>query len=194
MIAVLGFALALQAPSPSPSPSASPSPPPRALTIRESIDPVVDRLEAERRDPCLKARREDVPCFPVQTETQGPTASVRESLGLPPPTKKPSPDRPPTREEMDPYRVHPPKPAASVSFDPVCVGKSILKGIRGKNDTYHLYRIRDVNGERVVLYDHRIDALRFQGEVAYLGQFDGECDALAAYARERNRAPASPAP
>jgi hypothetical protein len=200
MIAVLGLALALASPSPAPSPSSSPSPspspaasaPPRS--IRDSIDPVVDRLEAERKDPCLKARREGVPCFPSQTETRGPTASVREGLGLPDRSdKKPSPDRPPTVEEMGPYRPTPTKPAVSVTIDPGCVGKSILKGLRGKNDTYYLYRLRDVNGERVVLYDHRIDPLRFQGEVEFLGKFDGECDALAAYERERRRSP-SPAP
>jgi hypothetical protein len=77
------------------------------------------------------------------------------------------------------------------------VGKSILKGLKGKNDTYYVYRIRDVHGERVALYDHRIDATRFQGDVALVGEFHGECAALAAYLKERNRLPSpspSPAP
>ena len=166
---------------------AAPTPP--ARPIAESVERVIDRLEAERRDPCLGARREGVPCFPVETSREGPTASVREGLGIIGPADKPSPDRPPTRDEMGPYRPTPPSPAASVSFDPGCVGKSIWKGLRGKNDTYYLYRLRDVNGARVVLYDHRVDAARFQGEVELLGEFEGECAALAAYERERRRTP-----
>jgi hypothetical protein len=114
---------------------------------------------------------------------------VREGLGILGPAEKPSPDRPPTRDEMGPYRPTPPSPLVSVTFDPGCVGKSILKGLRGKNDTYYLYRLRDVNGARVVLYDHRLDATRFQGEVELLGEFKGECAALAAYERERRRTP-----
>jgi hypothetical protein len=57
--------------------------------------------------------------------------------------------------------------------------------------------MRDIHGERVVLTDRRIDASRFQGEIAFLGQFNGECEAQAAYRREQRRSPApaaSPAP
>ncbi len=172
-------------PSPSPSPRVSPSPRP----IADSVERVIGRLEAERKDPCLGAREEGVPCFPVETGREGPRASVREGLGLPDPASgREAPDRPPTRDELGPFRPTPPSPAVSVTFDPGCVGKSIWKGLRGKNDTYYLYRLRDVHGARVVLYDHRIDATKFQGEVAFLGEFHGECDALAAYERERRRA------
>jgi hypothetical protein len=97
---------------------------------------------------------------------------------------------------MDEHRTVPPaKPAVSVTIDPVCVGKSVLKRVRGRNDTYYLYRVRDIHGERVILVDHRMDAKRFQGEIAFLGKFDGECEAQAAYRREQRRSPAaSPAP
>jgi hypothetical protein len=74
-----------------------------------------------------------------------------------------------------------------VSFDPGCVGKMIWKGLRGKNDTYYLYRLRDTAGERVMLYDHRVDAKTFQGDIAFLGEFKGECAAVSAYERERRR-------
>jgi hypothetical protein len=188
MIVVLGLALvAAIAPSPSPSPSPSPAASPSPRTIRDSVEVVVERAEAERKDPCLKARREGVPCFPSETQMNGPTASVREGLGLPGPDKKPVPRSAPTVDEMTPYRPHVTPPAASVSFDPGCVGKSILKGLKGKNDTYYVYRIRDVHGERVALYDHRIDATKFQGDVALVGEFHGECAALAAYLKERNK-------
>ena len=188
-MAPLALALAawLQAPAPSPSPS------PRPIT--DSMEKVIDRLEAERKDPCLKAPA-GVPCFPARTERKGYDASVRQSLGLPDPAPgKPGPG-PPTRSEMDDHRTAPPaKPAVSVTIDPVCVGKSALKKLRGRNDTYYLYRVRDVHGERVLLVDRRIDASRFQGDIAFLGQFSGECEAQAAYRREQRRSPpASPPP
>jgi hypothetical protein len=86
---------------------------------------------------------------------------------------------------MQAYRPGPVGPvSAGIGFDPVCVGKSLLKRIKGKNDTYYLYRVRDVHGERVALFDHRLEAASFQGALEYLGRFDGECDALSAYRRE----------
>ena len=171
----------------------SPSPSPRPIT--DSVEKVIDRLEAERKDPCLKAARENVPCFPVKAEKKGFDASVRESLGILGPAEKPSPDRPPTPKEMEDHRPMPAKPLISKTVDPVCIGKSALKRLRGRNDVYFLYRVRDVHGERVVLYDHRLDASRFQGDVAFLGRFEGECEAQAAYRREQRRTtPASPPP
>jgi hypothetical protein len=170
------------------------TPPPRPIS--ESVEKVIDRLEEERKNPCLKAARENIPCFPVKTEEKGFDASVRESLGILGPADKPSPDRPPTREEMRQYRPGSTTPTVGVTVDPVCVGKSALKKLKGRNDVYYLYRVRDVHGERVVLYDHRLDASRFQGDIAFLGRFDGECEAEAAYRREQRRTtpPASPPP
>lgn len=176
--------------------SAAPSPSPPPPTVTESMEKVIDRLEAERKDPCLKAKRENVPCFPARTERKGYDASVRQSLGLPDPEPgKPGPG-PPTRDEMYDHRTAPPaKPAVSVTIDPVCVGKSALKKLRGRNDTYFLYRVRDVHGERVILVDRRMDASRFQGDIAFLGQYDGECEAQAAFRREQRRSPpSSPSP
>jgi hypothetical protein len=183
MLAVLALAV-------TPSPSPSPHP------ITDSVERVIDRLEEEGKDPCLESVRENIPCFPVKAEKKGFDASVRESLGILGPAKKPSPDRPPTREELEAYRPHPAKPLISKTVDPVCIGKSALKHLKGKNDVYYLYRLRDVHGERVALYDHRLDASRFQGEIALLGRFDGECEAQAAFRREQRRTtpPASPPP
>jgi hypothetical protein len=188
VVALLLAVIVVIAPSPAPSPSPRP--------IAESVEKVIDRLEAERKDPCLKAARENVPCFPARTEQKGYDASVRESLGILGPMEKPTPDRPPTREEMDEHRTAPiTKPAASVTIDPVCAAKNALKKLRGRNTTFYLYRVRDVHGERVVLFDHRLDATRFQGDIAFLGKFDSECEAQAAYRREQRRSPpASPAP
>lgn len=164
-------------------PTTTPSPRP----IAESVERVIDRIEEERKDPCLKAARENVPCFPVKTEERGFDASVRESLGILGPVEKPSRDRPPTRDELGPYRPGSTTPTVGVTVDPVCIGKSALKRLKGKNDVYYLYRVRDAHGERVVLYDHRLDASRFQGDIAFLGRFDGDCEAQAAYRREQRR-------
>jgi len=192
-VAVLPLVLAAVLVSASPAPAPSPSPSPRS--IAETAEQVIERLEAERKDPCLKAARENVPCFPAKTEQKGFDASVRQSLGLPDDTPlKPAPGGAPTLDEMGPYRPHPSKPLVSVTFDPGCVGKSALKRLKGRNDTYYLYRLRDVHGERVVLFDHKLDATTVQGDVAFLGKFEGECEAQAAYRREQRRTPASPSP
>jgi hypothetical protein len=184
---VLALAALLQAPSPSPSPSPRP--------IRETAEMVIDRLEAERKDPCIKAARENVPCFPVKTEERGFDASVRQGLGLPDDKPlKPTPGGAPTVGETRDYRPHPGESAASVTIDPVCVGKSALKRLRGRNDTFYLYRIRDVHGERVALFDHKLDAKTVQGDVAFLGKFEGDCAAQAAYRREQRRTPPPPSP
>jgi hypothetical protein len=162
------------------------------------MERVVDRLEALRKDPCLEALRRGRPCFPASTGLPGgPTASVRESLGLLGPKEAWSPDRPPTLDEMGPYRPGTPSKntpnLVSVSFDPGCVGKSVLKKLKGKNNTYYLYRIRGPQGERVALYDSRQNAATFQGEMELLGTFTGECDAIAAL-RHAERNPPRPAP
>lgn len=153
----------------------------------------MNRIEDAREDPCKKAAQEGTPCFPVSTTVRGEEFSVRKSLGLPDPEKsKPAPGGAPTVAEMGPYRPGPKAiPIPLVKFDPGCVGKRILKSLKGKNDTYYLYRVRDTQGERVALYDRKLEAETFQGELAFLGKFDGECDALAAYRHEEAKSPPS---
>jgi hypothetical protein len=172
-------------------PAQDPSPPPSATPIRDSVERVVARMEEQRTDPCLRAIEEGRPCFPVTTTISGPTYSVREGL-----REALASPAPPPRDEMGPYRPGPKSTVVPlVSFDPGCLGKSIFKKLKGRNDTYYLYRLRDPLGERVELYDRRLEASTFQGEIEQLGKFDGECDAIAAYRRAQLRyAPASPAP
>ncbi|HEY8149018.1 MAG TPA: hypothetical protein VIK51_08940, partial [Vicinamibacteria bacterium] len=132
--------------------------------MSDSVDRVVNRIEDAREDPCKKAGQEGKPCFPVTTTVRGVEYSVRKSLGLPDPEKsKPAPGGAPTVAEMGPYRPGSragalPLPIPLVKFDPGCVAKGILKSLKGKNDTYYLYRVRDTHGERVALYDRRLDA------------------------------------
>ncbi len=150
-------------------------PPPTTLPphpISDSIDKVVERLEKERADPCRKTVAEGKPCFPVSTIIRGPETSVRESLGV----------------GTAPYRSRAVGPVIPLlTLDPGCVAKSALKKLKGKNDVYYLYRIRDVHGVRVALYDRRLDATTFQGDLEFLGRFDGECDALGAYRQEQRK-------
>jgi hypothetical protein len=164
--------------------------------VSDSVDRVVKRMEDDRADPCGKAATEGRPCFPVETRIKGEEYSVRKSLGLPDLQKdKPAAGTPPTLTEMSPYRPGPSAiPLYFYTFDPGCVAKGILKSLKGKNDTYYLYRVRDIHGERVELYDRRLEAETFQGELAFLGKFDGECDALAAYRHEVAKLPPPPSP
>ena len=188
LAAVLTTSLAQAAPADEPPPT----PPPTTLPsrpLRDSVERIVGKIEEDRKAPCRKVA-EGVPCFPVSIEESRPdwTISVRDSLRDLGPPGKPSPNRPPTQEEMKAFRSGPVGLVIPlVAFDPGCVGKSVLKRLKGKNDTYYLYRLRDVHGERAALYDHRLEATTFQGALEFLGRFDGECEALAAYRHEDRR-------
>jgi hypothetical protein len=178
-------------PAPSPSPSS-------ARPISDSVDRVVQRMEEERADPCLKATREGRPCFPVITTVKGTEYSVRGSLGLPAGRTKPTPGGAPTTTEMGPYRPGPKAVVAPVlTFDPGCLVKGIIKNLKGKNDVYYLYRVRDTQGSRVAMYDRKLEPSTFQGDLEFIGRFEGECSALAAYRHEEAKTappPASPRP
>ncbi len=180
----------LAAPPPSPGPS---------RPIRDSAARIVQGLEEggrlgeDGKTGCGKIS-EGVPCFPVATVKRRPqwATSLRQSLGDIGPEESPSPSRPPTETELQPYRPGPVGPVMILGcFDPTWVGKSVLKKLEGKNDAYYLYRVRDTRGERVALYGHRLTAEAFQGGLEFLGQFDGECKALAAYRHEARKAPAT---
>jgi hypothetical protein len=153
-------------------------------------------MEDAREDPCRQAAAAGRPCFPAETKVKGEEYSVRKSLGLPDAQEgKPAAGTPPTLTEMGPYRPGLKAiPINGFSFDPGCAGKRILKSLKGKNDTYYLYRIRDTQGERVAMFDQKLVAEKFQGELAFLGKFDGECAALAAYRHESTKLPPPPAP
>jgi hypothetical protein len=178
LLAAAAAARAQDRPPPSPSPSPSPSP----RTVRESVDPVVERMENERRDPCLKAKEEGRPCFPVTATIKGEEYSVRRSLGIL--GDKPVHTTAPTADEMKEYRPGSQTPIAGVSFDPVCAVKGLLKSLKGKNNVYYLYVVRDSKGDRAQLYDHKLEAETFQGNLSFVGRFEGECAAVAAWRHE----------
>jgi hypothetical protein len=178
-----------QAPAPTPSPTPSPTPIPRR-PIAESVEPAVERYLSEHGEPCTRAAAERIPCYPVVVEAHGPTYSVAESLrSWKPDLSAGAVGNPP----VSPWGT----PVGGVGFDPVCIGKSVAKSLRGKNDTYYLYRLWDQAGEHAVLRDRPLEpgqpssagSPRFE----LLGKIEGECEAIAAWrkanreAEERNR-------
>lgn len=169
-----------------------PSPPPTtqpAWPILTAIEPAVEKWWAETREPCNKLINKGVPCFPVEVHADGPTVSVRDSLwnlvGKAPPSKQSAP----TLAEMAPMRPGSQTPTIGVSFDPVCAVKAALKAIKGRNNTYYLYRLHDTGGEHVVMRDAKLDTKTYQGTAEFLGEYHGECEAIQAFRHEDRRSP-----
>ena len=145
--------------------------------------------------PCTRAESEGVPCFPVSVEKQGPTVSVADAFR----TWKADTSKGavPSNMPVTPYGT----PVGGVSFDPVCTGKSLLKALKGKNNTYYLYRVFDQSGEHAIMRDRPFEPGGHLAEVAFgyelIGKIHGECDAVAAWrkanreAEEKNRARAA---
>jgi hypothetical protein len=136
----------------------------------------------EHGQPCLPAQKEGLPCFPAQVEaTPAPEESVAEAL------RRYKDDRPTNaRLTLSPNGT----PIVGVSFDPFCAARSLVKAVRGKNDTYYLYRMWNHEGEHAVLRDRPIE-MGMYGAVPdavyeFLGRISGECEAVAAW-RKANR-------
>jgi hypothetical protein len=176
-----------------------PVPSPPALPVSQSVDRVVKRMAEEREDPCKRARDEGRSCFPASIVERGEEYSVRDSIEAAIGQSGPTPGGAPTIRDMVPYSPRP-SPATTplmlqVTFDPGCVGKSVLKSFQGKSDVYYLYRMRDRQGDRAALFDHKMEPATFQGELAFLGRYNGECAALSALRHEELvHPPSSPRP
>ena len=160
-------------PSPSPSPSASPSLP--ARPISGSVDRVVERFLAEKSEPCLPAQDQGLPCFPTTIEKPKPEDSVAESF------RRFKDDGNYPRLVLSPQGT----PIVGVGFDPFCAAKSLGKAIRGKNDTYYLYRVWTREGERAILRDRMFLPGSFMAvpdmQYEFVAKIDGECEAVAAW-------------
>ena len=173
-----------QSPSPSASPSASPSPSPSPAPLRpisESVDRAVQRALVEHGQPCLRADQAGLPCFPTSVEAPTRGDSVAEAL------QRYRDDRPTAaRVQLSPNGT----PIVGVGFDPFCAAKSLVKAVRGRNDTYYLYRLWNRQGEHAVLRDRPIELAAYgvvpDAFYEFVDRISGECEAVAAW-RKANR-------
>ncbi len=158
---------------------------PRAFPIRDSIDRVIERVVLSHLVPCQLASRKGVPCFPVSLDQEGPRFSVAEALRRYRATGAPAPGVPTVAEIQGQMSGAPLAASGGVGSDPVCAAKKLWRKIVGKGTTYHLYRTWDAQGERPMLTDHLLDPEDYGGTpyftFEYLGKFDGECAAVAAW-------------
>jgi hypothetical protein len=158
----------------------------RGTPIRDAIDRVVEEVVLAHMNPCELARRRGVPCFPTRVENEGPRLSVAEALRAYRGTGSPAPGVPTVAEIQGQMSGAPQSASGAVGGDPVCGLKNVWKKLSGKGTTYHLYRTWDERGERPPLMtDHLLDPddyLAFpQFRFEYVGEYDGECAAVAAW-------------
>jgi len=176
----------------------------RATPIRDSIDRVIEQVVLAHLAPCQAAWRRGMPCFPVSVVQEGPRFSVADALRRYRGTGSPAPGVPTVAEIQGQMSGAPRSALGGVGTDPVCAAKRLLKKIAGKGTTYHLYRTWDAQGERPMLTDHLLDPEDYRGNpdfsFEYLGQFEGECAAVAAWNKAlrdavgRKPAPEQPGP
>jgi hypothetical protein len=163
-----------------------PQPPRRRGTpIRDSIDRVIEEVVLAHLVPCQLAGRKRVPCFPISIEQEGPRFSVAEALRRYRGSGSPAPGAPTVADIQGQMSGAPQSASGSVGGDPVCGARKLWRKLLGKGATYHLYRTWDERGERPLLTDHLLDPEDYRGNLPfqfeYLGQFDGECAAVAAW-------------
>ncbi|MFI5183549.1 MAG: hypothetical protein ACHQNV_04060 [Vicinamibacteria bacterium] len=147
------------------------APTPQAQPIRSSVDRIVAKIDKDRNEPCHMAVDAGLPCYPTSTEAHGPVYRVRDSLSVDPGS---------SHGASAPQLFPPPAPGG-FTLGPVCLVKSAVKTLKGKNDVYYLYRVKLPQGEHVEMRETRVDPMAYQGTVEFLGRFSGECEAIAAY-------------
>jgi hypothetical protein len=149
--------------------------------------------------PCDAAREQGVPCFPVSVEQEGPRFSVAEALRRYRADGRPAPGVPTVSEIQGQMSGAPRSASGSVGFDPVCTAKNLVKKLSGRTTEFHLYRMWDARGERPLLTDRKLDPKAYDANPAvryeYLGEYDGECAAVAAWRKAlRNATEPKPMP
>jgi hypothetical protein len=172
------------------------SPPPRPPgPIRRSIERQVDAVVRAHLRPCEAARRQGISCFPVSIEQEGPRLSVKEALRAYRPDGRPAPGVPTNAELQRQMSGAARSASGGVSVDPACTAKSLVRRIRGRPDTFYLYRTWNGGTEQPLLTDHKLDPNAYSSlpsfRYEFLGEFKGECEAIAAW-RAAMRAQASP--
>jgi len=204
ILAFVGSPAPAQDPVPSPTPAPDPArtssrqhSPRSRRPIHDSIDRVVESVVVAHMKPCDVAQQQGVPCFPVSVEQEGPRFSVAEALRRYNADDRPATGVPTVAEIQGQMSGAPQSASGGVGFDPVCTAKNLVKKLSGRNTTFHLYRMADERGERPLLTDRKLDPKAYAANPTvhyeYLGQFDGECAAVAAW-RKALRQATEPAP
>lgn len=169
------------APTPTPPPAASPAPR-RRVAIRQTIDRHVEKVLRAHELPCERASRAGVPCFPVDVEREGPRFSVADALRHYRTDGSPAPGVPTNSELRQQLSGAPLSASGGVSMDPVCTVKSLVRWLSGKPTTFYLYRLKDERGERPLLADRKLEpSPRPDLQYEFMGEFKGECQAVAAW-------------
>jgi len=194
VLASVGTASAAAAQDPAPASTRAPAR--RRRPIHDSIDRVLDAVVLAHMKPCDVAQQRGVPCFPVSVEQEGPRFSVAEALRRYRGTGSPAPGPPTVAEIQGQMSGQPLSDRLTLgSFDPVCTAKKLFGKKAGT--TFHLYRTWDARGERPLLTEQLLDpkayALNPDSHFEYLGKYDGECEAVAAW-REALRKATEPKP
>lgn len=157
---------------------------PRRTPIRDSVDRVIDRVVLAHLGPCQLAGREGVPCFPIAIDRER-RYSVADSMRSYRGTGAASPSVPTTADIQGQMSGAPQSASGGVGFDPVCTVKNLVKKLSGNGTTYYLYKTWDARGERPMMTDHKLEPFEYQSSPGfrfeYLGSFDSECAAVAAW-------------
>ena len=157
---------------------------PRRTPIRDSVDRVIDRVVLAHLGPCQLAGREGVPCFPIAIDRER-RYSVADSMRSYRGTGAASPSVPTTADIQGQMSGAPQSASGGAGFDPVCTVKNLLKKLSGNGTTYYLYKTWDARGERPMMTDHKLEPFEYQSSPGfrfeYLGSFDSECAAVAAW-------------
>ena len=157
---------------------------PRRTPIRDSVDRVIDRVVLAHLGPCQLAGREGVPCFPISIDRER-RYSVADSMRSYRGTGAASPSVPTTADIQGQMSGAPQSASGGVGLDPVCTIKNLVKKLSGNGTSYYLYKTWDARGERPMMTDHKLDPFEYQSSPGfrfeYLGSFDSECAAVAAW-------------
>lgn len=157
---------------------------PRRTPIRDSVDRVIDRVVLAHLGPCQLAGREGVPCFPISIDRER-RYSVADSMRSYRGTGAASPSVPTTADIQGQMSGAPQSASGGAGFDPVCTVKNLVKKLSGNGTTYYLYKTWDARGERPMMTDHKLEPFEYQSSPGfrfeYLGSFDSECAAVAAW-------------
>ena len=157
---------------------------PRRTPIRDSVDRVIDRVVLAHLGPCQLAGREGVPVLPHLHRPRR-RYSVADSMRSYRGTGAASPSVPTTADIQGQMSGAPQSASGGAGFDPVCTIKNLVKKLSGNGTTYYLYKTWDARGERPMMTDHKLDPFEYQSgpgfRFEYLGSFDSECAAVAAW-------------